>query len=119
MGQISTLLGWWLVKNYDHKTRALNCGSHQIPITKELVHEIFGVPRGKVEIKEVERSRADFSEVVVEWRSQFENTPKRFTHVQFKTYMQTQNSSGRIFVLNFLLFYTHSLAREHTIHQLI
>ncbi|KAM0010496.1 hypothetical protein Hdeb2414_s0074g00775071 [Helianthus debilis subsp. tardiflorus] len=92
-------------KNYDHKTRVLNCGSYQKPITEELMHEIFGVPTGKVEIQEVERTRADFSEVVAEWKSQFENAPKRFTHVQFKTYIQPQHASGRIFVLNFLRFY--------------
>ncbi|MFS8002016.1 hypothetical protein Hanom_Chr13g01197131 [Helianthus anomalus] len=91
MGQISIALGWWLVKNYNHKTRVLNCGSHQIPITEELVHEIFDVPRGKIEIQEVEKARADFSEEVAEWKSQFENATKRFTTVQFNAYMQTQH----------------------------
>ncbi|MFS7972597.1 hypothetical protein Hanom_Chr09g00846661 [Helianthus anomalus] len=105
MGQISTALGWWLVKNYDHKTHVLNCGSYQIPITEELMHEIFGVPRGYVEIQEVERARADFIEVVAEWKSQFENTPKPFTPVQFKAYMQKEHASRRIFVLNLLCFY--------------
>ncbi|KAJ0443318.1 hypothetical protein HanIR_Chr16g0819431 [Helianthus annuus] len=104
MGQIATTLGWWLVKNYDPKTRILNCGSHQIPISEEFVHEIFGV-QGEIEIQEVERARADFSEVVAEWKNQFENAPKRFTPVKFKAYMQTQHATRRIFVLNFLLFY--------------
>ncbi|MFS7945080.1 hypothetical protein Hanom_Chr06g00519781 [Helianthus anomalus] len=89
MCQISSALGW----------------CHHIQITEELVNDIFGVPRGKVEIKEAERARADFHEVVVEWRSQFENAPTRLTPFQYKTYMQAQNASGRIFVLNFLLFY--------------
>ncbi|KAJ0779277.1 hypothetical protein HanPI659440_Chr06g0224731 [Helianthus annuus] len=55
MGPIPSTLSWWLVNNYDTKTRVLNCGSHHIQITEELVHDVFGVPRGNEEIKEVER----------------------------------------------------------------
>ncbi|KAF5813978.1 hypothetical protein HanXRQr2_Chr03g0105201 [Helianthus annuus] len=105
---------WWLVKNYDPKTRVLNCGSYHIQITEELVNDIFGIPRGKVEIKEVERVRADSHEVVAEWKGQFENAPARLTHVQFKTYMQAQKANGGIFVLNFLLFYNTLLGETTT-----
>ncbi|KAJ0534409.1 hypothetical protein HanIR_Chr09g0419461 [Helianthus annuus] len=114
MGPIPSTLGWWLVNNYDTKTRVLNCGSQHIQITEELVHDVFGVPRGNEEIKEVERARADFHEVVVEWKGQFENAPACLTPVQFKTYMQGQKASGRIFVLNFLLFYNTLLGETTT-----
>ncbi|KAM0026250.1 hypothetical protein Hdeb2414_s0020g00555951 [Helianthus debilis subsp. tardiflorus] len=113
MGQISLALGWWLMKNCDPKTRVLNCGRYHIQITEELVHDVFGLLRGKVEIKEVERAKADFHDVIVEWRSQFENAPTRLKHVQFKTHMQAQNARGRIFVLNFLLL-TNTLLGETT-----
>ncbi|KAJ0428459.1 hypothetical protein HanHA300_Chr17g0646361 [Helianthus annuus] len=114
MGPIPSTLGWWLVNNYDTKTRVLNCGSHHIQITEELVHDVFGVPRGNEEIKEVERARADFHEVVAEWKGQFGKAPARLTPVQFKTYMQGQKASGRIFVLNFLLFYNTLLGETTT-----
>ncbi|KAF5818944.1 hypothetical protein HanXRQr2_Chr02g0071961 [Helianthus annuus] len=115
MGQISSALGWWLMKNYDPKTRLLNYGSYHIHITEELVHDIFGVPRGKIEIKETERARSDFHEVVAEWKTQIEDVESsRFTPVQFKTYMQGQIASGRIFVLNFLLFYNTLLGETAT-----
>ncbi|KAF5781470.1 hypothetical protein HanRHA438_Chr11g0496741 [Helianthus annuus] len=108
-----------MVKNYDPKTRVLNCGSHPIHIIEELVHDIFGVPRGKIEIKEVERARADFHEVVAKWKSQFKDgESSRFTPVQFKTYMKGQHTSGRIFVLNFLLFY-NTLLGEITTNLMI
>ncbi|XP_035830847.1 uncharacterized protein LOC110869443 [Helianthus annuus] len=114
MGPIPSTLSWWLVNNYDTKTRVLNCGSHHIQITEELVHDVFGVPRGNEEIKEVARARADFHEVVAEWKAQFESDPARLTPVQFKTYMQGQQASGRIFVLNFLLFYNTLLGETTT-----
>ncbi|KAJ0485704.1 hypothetical protein HanLR1_Chr14g0533721 [Helianthus annuus] len=114
MGQIPSTLSWWLVNNYDTKTRVLNCGSHHIQITEALVHDVFGVPRGNEEIKEVERARADFHEVVVEWKGQFKSAPARLTPVQFKTYMQGQQASGRIFVLNFLVFYNTLLGETTT-----
>ncbi|KAJ0683437.1 hypothetical protein HanPI659440_Chr16g0658271 [Helianthus annuus] len=79
-----------------------------------MVNDIFGVPRGEVEITEVERARADFHEVVAEWEGQFENAPACLTPVQFKTYMQEQKASGRIFVLNFLLFYNTLLGEATT-----
>ncbi|XP_035830816.1 uncharacterized protein LOC118480200 [Helianthus annuus] len=81
---------------------------------EELVHDVFGVPRGNEEIKEVARARADFHEVVAEWKAQFESDPARLTPVQFKTYMQGQQASGRIFVLNFLLFYNTLLGETTT-----
>ncbi|KAJ0549592.1 hypothetical protein HanHA300_Chr07g0235551 [Helianthus annuus] len=88
MGRISSALGWWLVNNYNPKARVLNYGSHHIQITEELVNDIFGIPRGKIQIKEVERARADFHEVVAESKCQFENAPACLTPVQFKTYTQ-------------------------------
>ncbi|MFS7977297.1 hypothetical protein Hanom_Chr10g00902361 [Helianthus anomalus] len=105
MRTVPSSLGWWPVKNYDHKTCVLNVGSHQIHITEELVHEIFGVPRGVKLVEEVERARANFSEVVAEWKSQFVNPPKRLSLDPFKTYLVLQNSYDRTFVLNFLIFY--------------
>ncbi|MFS7951916.1 hypothetical protein Hanom_Chr07g00600841 [Helianthus anomalus] len=114
MGLIPSTPGWWLVNNYDPKTRVLNCGSHHIQITEELVNDVFGVPRGDEKIKEVERARSDFHEVVAECKEQFENAPARLTLVQFKTYMKGQQASGRIFVLNFLLFYNTLLGETTT-----
>ncbi|KAM0061877.1 hypothetical protein Hdeb2414_s0004g00141351 [Helianthus debilis subsp. tardiflorus] len=114
MGLIPSTLGWWLVNNYDPKTWVLNCGSHHIQITEELMNDVFGLPRGDEKIKEAEKARSDFHEVVAEWKEQFENAPTRLTPVQFKTYMKGQQASGRIFVLNFLLFYNTLLGETTT-----
>ncbi|MFS7928520.1 hypothetical protein Hanom_Chr04g00321741 [Helianthus anomalus] len=82
---------------------------------EELVHDIFGILRGNLEIQVVKRAKSDFHEVVAEWKSQFKDgESSRFTPVQFKTYMQGQNASGRIFVLNFLLFYNTLLGEITT-----
>ncbi|KAJ0552986.1 hypothetical protein HanRHA438_Chr08g0343231 [Helianthus annuus] len=105
MRTVPSSLGWWLVKNYDHKTCILNAGSQQIHITEELVHEIFGVPRGVKLVEEVERARADFNEVVAEWKNQFIKAPKRMTPIPFKTNLVSQDSYDRACVLNFLIFY--------------
>ncbi|MFS7912789.1 hypothetical protein Hanom_Chr02g00134001 [Helianthus anomalus] len=43
--------------------------------------------------------------MVVEWKIEFEDPPKRHTPVQFKIYLETQHARGRIFELNFLIFY--------------
>ncbi|MFS7900523.1 hypothetical protein Hanom_Chr00s119028g01810931 [Helianthus anomalus] len=66
MGPIPSTLGWWLVNNYDPKTRVLNCGRHHIQITEELVNNVFVVPRGDENIRRLREQGQIFMRL---WRN--------------------------------------------------
>ncbi|KAJ0563587.1 hypothetical protein HanLR1_Chr07g0247151 [Helianthus annuus] len=68
----------------------------------------------KIKVGESENPVSGSKVVVAEWKGQFESDPARLTPVQFKTYMKGQQASGRIFVLNFLLFYNTLLGETTT-----
>lgn len=104
MDSYPTGMGYWLVKNYDAETCTLNVGSHLIQITPELVHKIFGIPMGKIEVEEHQRPR-DSDPVVAEWKGQFDVKVKRILAVQFREYMEKYKRNGRLFILNFLVFF--------------
>ena len=101
---IPTGLGFWLLRNYDPETCTLNVGSHTISITRELVHNIFGVPMGELEIEETQRPRTADA-VVGEWNAQFENGEGvRMSPCNLQKRIERMTSCGRHFILNFLIF---------------
>ncbi|KAJ0554627.1 hypothetical protein HanHA89_Chr08g0310171 [Helianthus annuus] len=65
LNHILTRLGFWLVRNFDEEFNELNVGNHQIKITSDSVHEVFGIPKGpkqvvmliKEKLKKVEKVR--------------------------------------------------------------
>ncbi|GKB16559.1 ulp1 protease family, C-terminal catalytic domain-containing protein, partial [Tanacetum coccineum] len=46
--KIPKKLGYWLVTNYDPETSSLNINGRSLLITKEVIHDVYGVPMGEV-----------------------------------------------------------------------
>ncbi|KAJ0745279.1 hypothetical protein HanPI659440_Chr10g0397011 [Helianthus annuus] len=57
VNHISTRLGYWLVRNYDEQYRTLSIGNNKIEITRDLVHDLFGIPKGDVIVREKNKPR--------------------------------------------------------------
>ncbi|KAJ0820521.1 hypothetical protein HanPSC8_Chr16g0708981 [Helianthus annuus] len=54
---ICTHLGYWLIRNYDEQDSTLNIGNHRIRITHDLVHDVFGIPKGPNPVLEKNKPR--------------------------------------------------------------
>ncbi|MFS7905014.1 hypothetical protein Hanom_Chr01g00042781 [Helianthus anomalus] len=57
LDHISTRLGYWLVRNYDEQYNTLNIGNHKIEITRDSVHDVCGIPKGNVIVREKNKPR--------------------------------------------------------------
>ncbi|MFS7930553.1 hypothetical protein Hanom_Chr04g00345651 [Helianthus anomalus] len=45
---VPTMLGYWLVENYNEKTNHLNVGNHTVHINEELINSLTCIPNGRV-----------------------------------------------------------------------
>ncbi|MFS7900816.1 hypothetical protein Hanom_Chr00s141832g01819321 [Helianthus anomalus] len=95
-------LGYWLLVNYDHKSNELNVGNRIIKIKPSKVHDVFGVPMGKITISEKRKvSKKDV--IREEWRKQFIWEKISFEHVIEK--LKSYRKGGTLFKLNFLVVF--------------
>ncbi|KAI3503899.1 hypothetical protein L1887_32373 [Cichorium endivia] len=99
-------LNYVLLDNYDPTRNRLKVNKDWITITKELVHDIIGLPMGGENIKELESCAYD-DPILQEWKAQF---PKKLYSA--KAYYKLIKGSGEddiMFRLNFLLTYVYSV----------
>ncbi|KAL8230338.1 hypothetical protein R6Q57_000116 [Mikania cordata] len=117
---IPTAFGYWLLKNYNPQTDIQNIGSSQFKITPDLIHLVFGIPRGKITVHEKFRLNSNDA-VVSEWRSQFgTDIPKKISMKDFAQHLTTRNDSGRMFKLNFLVMFFSIMGesmKSNTVNQ--
>ncbi|MFS7942557.1 hypothetical protein Hanom_Chr06g00489771 [Helianthus anomalus] len=64
---VPTMLGLWLVNNYNYHSNTLNVGTHKIKITPELIRDVLGIPMGDVEVTDVERPSNSYA-IIRQWR---------------------------------------------------
>ncbi|GKC63074.1 hypothetical protein Tco_1095672, partial [Tanacetum coccineum] len=67
--KIPKKLGYWLVTNYEPETSSLNINGMSLLITKEVIHDVYGVPIGEVPIIGFKKSRKR-DNVIEEWKRQ-------------------------------------------------
>ncbi|KAJ0754724.1 putative Ulp1 protease family catalytic domain, papain-like cysteine peptidase superfamily [Helianthus annuus] len=112
---ISTRLGYWLVRNYDEQYSTLNIGNHKIKITRDSVHDVFGIPKGNVIVREKNKPRKGATvekntatqgaeTTIDEFKNQWPDTNK-ITHTLLARTMSKQTTGGRLFKLNFLAYW--------------
>lgn len=117
---IPTRFGFYLLKNYDTTNDIVNDGKMQFKVTPELIHEVFGIPLGKMKVKT--KLKPNVNDMVVkEWRSQFgKKIGTKLMLKQFKDYLVQRQDSGRIFRMNYLvMFFTvmGEAMKSNTINQ--
>ncbi|MFS7947091.1 hypothetical protein Hanom_Chr06g00544011 [Helianthus anomalus] len=101
---ILTMLGYWLVENYNEGTNNLNVGTHTIHINAELIHSLMGIPYENVVVTTKRSSKND--NVVAESRGQFIGTTwikRPGVKAYFDDISPAMNDYGRNFCLNFLV----------------
>ncbi|KAK9049198.1 hypothetical protein SSX86_031835 [Deinandra increscens subsp. villosa] len=103
---VPTGLGQWLVNNYDENNNTLNIGSCKLNVTPLEVSQILGIPMGEELVSEKERPRGTTVEVLVEFKGQFpDHIAKRIYLTNVLGIMTSQQDSGWMFVLNFLVVF--------------
>ena len=102
-------LGLWLVSNYDPTSDELNLGTHVIKVTAQTVHEILGIPLGKVKFNKLKNPSMK-NHVVAEFRKQYYNGQKLPTPRNVLDHLAKSKDTGRLFKLNFLTVYMTIMA---------
>ncbi|KAK9049597.1 hypothetical protein SSX86_031434, partial [Deinandra increscens subsp. villosa] len=103
---VPTGLGQWLVNNYDENNNTLNIGSCKFNVTPLEVSQILGIPMGEELVSEKERPRGTTVEVLAEFKGQFpDHIAKRIYLANVLGIMTSQQDSGWMFVLNFLVVF--------------
>ncbi|KAK9064932.1 hypothetical protein SSX86_016315 [Deinandra increscens subsp. villosa] len=102
--KVPSVLGYWLVKNYDPDENTLDIGSRKINVTAAEAREIFGVPMGKIIMIEYERPRYD--EVLDWFKSQFPTKIAVRTMLPDVTKkLEKQTDYGWEFIVNLLVVF--------------
>ncbi|KAK1413131.1 hypothetical protein QVD17_34898 [Tagetes erecta] len=105
--------GYWLLVNYDHKRSELNVGSRRIKITPSMVHEVFGIPMGKINVVEKNNPRQEGIHPIVDrFRMQFHHEKISVRDVVEK--LKANTNGGRRFKLNFLVIFNTILGKTTT-----
>ena len=103
--KIPKKLGYWLLTNYDPETSSLNINGRSLLITREVIHDVYGVPMGEVPIQRFKKSKK-LDNVIEEWKRQFvikQNGRIKVSDVIPK--MLEDKEGGRKFQLNFLVLF--------------
>lgn len=102
-------LNYMLVDNYDPTRNRLKVNNRWINITKELVHDVMGLPMGGENIKELE-SCAYNDPVLQQWKAQY---PKKLYSA--KAYSRLINETEEddiMFRLNFLILFINTFVES-------
>ncbi|MFS8024928.1 hypothetical protein Hanom_Chr16g01469031 [Helianthus anomalus] len=112
---ICTHLEYWLVRKYDKQESTLNIGNHRIRITRDSVHDVFGIPKGPNPVLEKNKhqkgaivQKNTSTNVVDTTIDEFKNKwPDNniITHGLVATTMHLQPNGGRLFKLHFLAYW--------------
>ncbi|KAI3791869.1 hypothetical protein L2E82_05733 [Cichorium intybus] len=98
-------LNYILLENYDPRRNRLKVNKEWIRITKELVHDIMGLPMGGENIKELE-SCAYNDPVLQQWKAQF---PKKLYSVKdYYKLIKDTKEDDIMFRLNFLVLFINT-----------
>ncbi|KAI3800880.1 hypothetical protein L1987_28979 [Smallanthus sonchifolius] len=105
ISSLPTSIGYWLVSNYDPSCNQLNLGTHVITITPQTVHEVLGIPMGKVQFGNLKNPTMK-NAVIAEFRKQFDVTYKPPTPVELfhhlkERYKRTNPGKNQIPTISF------------------
>ncbi|GKA01854.1 hypothetical protein Tco_0674519, partial [Tanacetum coccineum] len=99
------ILGLWVVKNFNPKTCTLlmEDGS-MIKITRELIHDILGIPMGDIKVKSLKEKNL-LDPVTAKWRGmvpKIVNHDNKINISQLETYLCTLSEADWLFDIGFL-----------------
>ncbi|KAL4575726.1 hypothetical protein LXL04_011810 [Taraxacum kok-saghyz] len=114
IADVPTKLLYKLVDCYDPSTNQLVLNEWSIEMTKQLIHEVLGLPKGGLLIKELEACE-DNTKTISEWKSQYKNDKNKCTY-NGKAYLKAIQSSVTDdinFQLNFLMLFLNTFCKSN------
>ena len=102
VSQTPTALGYWLLMNYNNHLNELNIGSCVFKITPQKVHEVLGIPMGKIPVLGKNRPRLGEDVTTDLFKNQFP-TGARISVKNVKDKLKADKGVGELFKINFLV----------------
>ena len=104
INKVPTRLAFWLMDRFDENTCSLNLPGRVIPITRELVRQLLGVPMGEVHLDA--RDETDHrNKLTRQWKAQFGKERKRHYLTHVAKLIVEGKRSGWLFKINFLVLF--------------
>ncbi|KAL4573730.1 hypothetical protein LXL04_020546 [Taraxacum kok-saghyz] len=97
MEQCPAKLGHFLVENLDDKNLVLRTGKRDIKLTTDVVHEVFGIPNGGLDIDNIKPVKRA-NEIFKLWKSQY---PENIARTKILERIRETDDDGIVFKLNF------------------
>ncbi|CAH1453883.1 unnamed protein product [Lactuca virosa] len=94
---------YWVVDNYDPNTNSICVKDKRLVVTRERVHEIYGIPMGDIPMSNP--CRANSRKFVKLWKSQFPKSVKRIRLTHVVDMIQKDKNVGPFFIMNFLVLF--------------
>ncbi|PWA65992.1 ulp1 protease family, C-terminal catalytic domain-containing protein [Artemisia annua] len=102
LSEIPTRLGYWVLDKFDEDSCSLLFGGNTIPVTREAVHEILGIPMGIIPIDALKRtSRSD--KLTKSWKNIFGGKIGKIYHSNVEDIIHSQKKGGWVFKITFLV----------------
>jgi len=103
-------LGYYLLDNLDHDTLKITTPNGTIHFTSKLVHEIFGIHSGGVDIDDLPVVGKE-SPLVSIWYSQFKSD--KMTRGDIVDRIKEDGDSGIIFKMNFITLFVNCICKSY------
>ncbi|KVI05140.1 hypothetical protein Ccrd_016529 [Cynara cardunculus var. scolymus] len=104
---IPSKLGFYVVDRFDEKKMEIRLENGSIKITKDLIHDMLGVPNGGVELHSLQGTETDDT-ILKEWKKQYGKTLIRPADVMREIIVS--EDAGLNFKLNFLILISNTMA---------
>nr|XP_043636785.1 uncharacterized protein LOC122607801 [Erigeron canadensis] len=110
--KIPTVMGYWAVKNFDHKACTLKIRDASLKVTNKTIHDVLGVPMGGTRINTF-ITNCKWNLATQEFRKQFPATKKSIRVADVIREMVEQEKGGTLFKLNFLVLFVTVMVGSH------
>ncbi|KAL4574995.1 hypothetical protein LXL04_021835 [Taraxacum kok-saghyz] len=110
MEQVPAKPGHFLVENLDDKNLVLRIVKRYIQLTTDVVHEVFGIPNGGLDIDNIKPVKRA-NEIFKLWKSQY---PENIARSKILEKIRETDDDGIVFKLNFITLFVNCFCETYT-----
>ncbi|CAH1427917.1 unnamed protein product [Lactuca virosa] len=103
-------IGYYVVNNFDPERMVLNVDRGEIPITRQLIHDMLGLPVGNININSVKFTAAEDKTIDL-WSAQF-NSENDIRPKGVQRAIKRLKDVGLLFKVNFLVLICNTLRQS-------
>ncbi|CAH1440948.1 unnamed protein product [Lactuca virosa] len=104
---------YWVVDNYNPTSNSIHVQDQRLLVTREIVHEIYGIPMGDIPMGDPSKANPE-NKLVKLWKSQFPKTIKRIQLTHVIDMIVKDTNAGRFFIMNFLVLFVSVMIEYST-----